>query len=582
MSATLVQPNLQTTTVDGTSSGYLTFEDATGYVQGARAWLRDQAGANPVEVFMTSVDVITGRVGAVLVSELPENYGRSNVSAYLRGSTLNQWSPQLSNQSRPEVFITITPGSVTLVGGATQTFTATVTGGIAQSVTWSAVLGTITSAGVYTAPGGAYSDTVIATSTQYPWIRAYAHVSITLLLSILPHGPTPDQVATGSLTTVGGVAVTCTRALSAYCLGNDNLIHLLSSNQIRVEPGLGLLVEGPSANAVTQSNNFSHADWSGGAGLSFTQDVTGPDGIASSAWTVNTGTSSAGHFLQHNSTTGVAFNTTSVYVKAGTGANFISLRIASSNTNWAIFDVRTGAVVQTNGTVTTFSQALANGWFRIATFTGGAADAFLQYFIGETQAQAVPSANYTGTGKTCLIFGVQNEQSIGFPTSYIPTTTLQVTRPAETINVANPLPATPAHIRASMKLKVLGGATGWQNSPNGFRTFITAGVTGTNPDEWISYSAVNSNTVQAQVTDHTAGQVTVTRSATLNNSDTHTVIMLYTPTGALQESVDGDAFSGTPVGTATVSAVKTPLILGSGNGTNHVYGWLTDIIVHNV
>jgi hypothetical protein len=68
----------------------------------------------------------------------------------------------------PIVFVAISPAAPTVFAGATQTFTATVTGTSNTAVTWSvqegAAGGSITSAGVYTAPQAVGAFHVIATS----------------------------------------------------------------------------------------------------------------------------------------------------------------------------------------------------------------------------------------------------------------------------------------------------------------------------------------------------------------------------------------------------------------------------------
>ena len=61
-------------------------------------------------------------------------------------------------------------GSTTLPYSGTKTFSATVTGASSNEVTWSAIHGTITALGVYTAPSGAvgtatFTDTITAVST---------------------------------------------------------------------------------------------------------------------------------------------------------------------------------------------------------------------------------------------------------------------------------------------------------------------------------------------------------------------------------------------------------------------------------
>ena len=66
--------------------------------------------------------------------------------------------------------MTVAPTTSTVVYGQTRQFTATVvgTGTPSQSVTWKAEYGTITTGGLYTAPGSGTTDTVTATSTLDP------------------------------------------------------------------------------------------------------------------------------------------------------------------------------------------------------------------------------------------------------------------------------------------------------------------------------------------------------------------------------------------------------------------------------
>ncbi|WP_240359047.1 glycosyl hydrolase family 18 protein [Pyxidicoccus trucidator] len=81
------------------------------------------------------------------------------------------------------VSITLTPTSASLATGATRTFTATVTGSTNKAVTWSiqqgASGGTVTSAGLYTAPQTAGTYHVIATSQADTTKKASATVTVT-------------------------------------------------------------------------------------------------------------------------------------------------------------------------------------------------------------------------------------------------------------------------------------------------------------------------------------------------------------------------------------------------------------------
>jgi hypothetical protein len=95
--------------------------------------------------------------------------------------------------------VSVSPSSVVLQSGHTKQFTSSVTGTSNTAVTWSAVLGSITSSGVYTAPTVASQtqDTVSAVSVADS--TKYASVSVTI--STLPTaGPAYSQNA-NSVTT---------------------------------------------------------------------------------------------------------------------------------------------------------------------------------------------------------------------------------------------------------------------------------------------------------------------------------------------------------------------------------------------
>jgi hypothetical protein len=81
-----------------------------------------------------------------------------------------------------KVIVTISPISARLTTGASQQFTATVTGTKKTAVTWSAIYGTVSTTGLYSAPpvgSSVTQDTVIATSVDDIVDAAAAVISIT-------------------------------------------------------------------------------------------------------------------------------------------------------------------------------------------------------------------------------------------------------------------------------------------------------------------------------------------------------------------------------------------------------------------
>lgn len=91
------------------------------------------------------------------------------------------------------ISISISPTSDSVPVNGTRTFSATVTGSTNKAVTWTAASGTITSAGIYTAPEAVGSDTVTATSAADPTKSASSAVSVKIAIAIDPPSITMNQ-----------------------------------------------------------------------------------------------------------------------------------------------------------------------------------------------------------------------------------------------------------------------------------------------------------------------------------------------------------------------------------------------------
>lgn len=96
--------------------------------------------------------------------------------------------------AEPTNGITLTPPSASLVPDASQTFTASGSVLHNQGVTWSvqegAAGGTITSAGVYTAPATAGTYHVVATSIFNPSKTATATITVHIAVTVVPNTAT--------------------------------------------------------------------------------------------------------------------------------------------------------------------------------------------------------------------------------------------------------------------------------------------------------------------------------------------------------------------------------------------------------
>jgi hypothetical protein len=119
-------------------------------------WISDAAGVTWTENgqgFTIANQSITGANSYRIVSST----GTYNDAVTTSGATL-----------AASVIVALKAASVSVAQGGTQQFTATVTGtgSYSSAVTWSASVGSITSDGLFTAPGSGASATITATSVQ--------------------------------------------------------------------------------------------------------------------------------------------------------------------------------------------------------------------------------------------------------------------------------------------------------------------------------------------------------------------------------------------------------------------------------
>jgi hypothetical protein len=200
---------------------------------------------------------------------------------------------------------------------------------------------------------------------------------------------------------------------------------------------LGLLIEQSSTNLLTYSQLFSDATW-----LKFRTSVTStagvaPDGTQTAQLLVEDATNNTHGCANYGSqtvTSGQQY-TFSAEVKAWT-RNYVTLFAdvgsALLGNNGVQFSLIDGTVQKNTSALTTTSTNLGNGWWRFsytatATASGNAKPGI---YIGSIPATGAANGidTYTGNGYSGIyIWGAQLE-ALAFPTSYIATTSAQVTR----------------------------------------------------------------------------------------------------------------------------------------------------------
>ena len=209
----------------------------------------------------------------------------------------------------------------------------------------------------------------------------------------------------------------------------------------------GLLLEPGRTNLQVRSQEFDNGNWTKD-GTTVTADaIAAPDGMVTADKIVETA-AAGGHRIYPTSSIVKAASALpysySVYIKAAERSRGqILFYDGSSSTSWA-FDLGAGTINAPSGSAFTtpsqFLDTLPNGWFRIritATTPATTSMNALVYLQDNTG-----SNSYTGDGVSGFyLWGSQLEQAV-FPSSYIATTTAQVSRSGEslTISISDPNP----------------------------------------------------------------------------------------------------------------------------------------------
>ena len=188
--------------------------------------------------------------------------------------------------------------------------------------------------------------------------------------------------------------------IGTFLLGDPNCVNAQGSATAR-------------RNILAYSEQLDNAYWNVNAGTVTANAETAPNTTATADNLIEN-TANAGHYLGRNIAwvSGTTY-TLSVYVKrpAGSVRNVrISLPAAQFGgvASSAFFDTSTGAVLSTEGGVSTTTEALANGWFRFSVSkaaTASATDDFRFFLVLGTS-----NSNYLGDGTSGLSFwGAQLE-----------------------------------------------------------------------------------------------------------------------------------------------------------------------------
>jgi len=227
------------------------------------------------------------------------------------------------------------------------------------------------------------------------------------------------------------------RALDSYRLNASGVLESVASGVPRIDytnTCPELLIEGARTNIDKQSQNLSNATWTKTTTTVSSTEVA-PDGTSTAYSMSDTSAAAFQYFSQT-----ITYTTSSVYTRS-----YYIKKASSALTYWSGIDIVSGANYvrcifnNYNGTYVTATGGTAvlvgvkvydvNGYYRLCItyqFVSGTSSTFYVY--------PALSSNGTSTSVAAMgantFWGFQNE--LGYnATSYIPTTTASVTRPAD-------------------------------------------------------------------------------------------------------------------------------------------------------
>lgn len=227
------------------------------------------------------------------------------------------------------------------------------------------------------------------------------------------------------------------RALDSYRLNSSGVLELVASGVPRIDytnTCPELLIEGARTNIDKQSQNLGNATWTKTTTTVSSTEVA-PDGTSTAYSMSDTSAVAFQYFAQT-----VTYTTSSVYTRS-----YYIKKSASALTYWSGIDIVSGAnyvrcifnnytgtyVTATGGTAVLVGVKVydINGYYRVCITYQFVSGTSSTYYVYPALSSNGTSTSAAATGANTF-WGFQNE--LGYnATSYIPTTTASVTRPAD-------------------------------------------------------------------------------------------------------------------------------------------------------
>jgi hypothetical protein len=252
------------------------------------------------------------------------------------------------------------------------------------------------------------------------------NISSFLSKSIQSRGPQPslilDFAGTGTLDS----RITFTRSTTGTYYNSSGVLTSAAINAARFDYNpstlapLGLLIEQSSTNLILYSQDYTQSAWNKTNSTITANNTTAPDGTTTGDKITLNAVGNTSYIAQAITYVSGTVYTISVYVKAGNTSKF---QLQTNAWGTLSFDISTQTYAAISGTILAAGvTTVNNGWYRCyVTFTATSGGSQNTYVRGDAVALI---------GDNFYLWGVQPE-ALAFPTSYIPTTTAQVTRAAD-------------------------------------------------------------------------------------------------------------------------------------------------------
>jgi len=255
-------------------------------------------------------------------------------------------------------------------------------------------------------------------------------------------GPQPSLVLDFAGTGALDSRITFTRSTTGTYYNSSGVLSTAAINAPRFDYNpstlapLGLLIEQSSTNLILYSEQFDNVNWTALRATVTPNSTVSPDGTSNADLILDTAVSGTHVLIQviAKAASAIAY-TASVYLKASTRNNG-ELRMSDQTGNGVrvVFDLSAGTVSSpiAFGTGYTIGSSsitpVGNSWYRVSV--SGTSNTALINSIEIYVANAALAISYVGNGSGFYAFGADLED-LAFATSYIPTTTAQVTRGAD-------------------------------------------------------------------------------------------------------------------------------------------------------